>query len=372
MGERILLAGGGTGGHLYPSLNLAAALRRASPEVEVLLVGATRGIEARLLPEAGPPYVLLPMEPLYRTEPWRNWRHVPSLPRVGFGLRKAFRDFDPDLVVGTGGYASLPAVALALATGRRTALQEQNAQPGLVTKLLAPFVDQLHLGYPEARHRLRPGRKTEVFAHGNPVAFEAPRDPFPWPEPPVVAVIGGSQGARGLNEIVLRDLEGATSWPGGASLVWSTGPTHRAEVAARVARLPFAERIRVVSFVPGLGAQLDAVTVAVCRAGAMFCAELAAAGVPAVFVPFPAAAAHHQRHNALALAEAGAALVFEEGTLASGELWEVVLGLLREESRLLRMSRAMRARGRPEAADRTARELLRLLSSERGEHGGDG
>lgn len=372
MGERVLLAGGGTGGHLYPALNLASALRRIRPEVRLLLLGAKRGIENHVLPTAGVPYRLLPMEPLYRWQPWRNWRHIFSDPRVAAGLMTVFRDFDPQLVVGTGGYVSAPAVAMGVLRRRRTALQEQNAMPGLATRSLAPFVDQLHLGYPEAGDRLRRGRRTKVFSYGNPVDLHPPEDPFRWPETRVVAVIGGSQGARGLNDLLLRDLEAATSWPADTSLVWVTGPAHRAEVAARIAGLTFAAHIRVVPFVHALGAQLGAVTLAVSRAGAMFCAELAAAGVPAIFVPFPAATADHQRHNALALADAGAARVLEESSVAAGELWNAVVELLREESRLRQMSQAMRERGQPDAAERTARELLRLLSSDGGGDSGAG
>ncbi len=369
MSERILLAGGGTGGHLYPALNLAGAIRRVRPEANVLLVGAQRGVEAKILPEAGLPYRLLPMEPLYRSRPWRNWRLARSGPAVAAGLRRVFRDFDPQLVVGTGGYASAPALLAGLLSGRPTALQEQNAFPGLVLRSLAPVVNQVHLGYPEAAERLRTGSRTKLFAYGNPVAVDEPSRPFDWPDPPVLGVIGGSQGARGLNQRLLSDLADATDWPEGLSIVWVTGPTHHSEVAAATACLPFAPRIISVPFISGLGAQLSRLTLAVCRSGAMFCSELAVSGVPAVFVPFPAAAADHQWHNALALSDAGAAVVLEERSVRPGELWRTVLRLLRDDERLSLMAGAMRERGRPDAADRTVAELLRLLSSGRGGNG---
>jgi UDP-N-acetylglucosamine--N-acetylmuramyl-(pentapeptide) pyrophosphoryl-undecaprenol N-acetylglucosamine transferase len=367
MSARILLAGGGTGGHLYPAVNLATALRAARPDVELMLVGASRGIEATVLPKAGVPYRLLPMEPFRRGRVLRNWRLAASAPAVMNGMRRVFKELDPDVVVGTGGYASGPAVLYGLLSSRKTVLQEQNAFPGLVTRRLAPKVDQIFLGYPEAVEHLSPGPHTEVLSWGNPVATptsasgnDTEEGGFRWPGGRVAAVIGGSQGARGLNERLLADLEAATDWPADTTLVWITGPNHHAAVSTAVAAGRWEDRILTVPYVDDLGARLSGVTLAICRSGAMLCSELSAAGVPAVLVPFPAAAADHQRHNAAALSAAGAAVMLEERPMQSGELWESVLELLREESRLREMADAMSARGRPGAADRIARELLDL------------
>ena len=376
MGARILLAGGGTGGHLVPALNLAAALRAARPDLELMLVGASRGIEARVLPGAGVPYRLLPMEPLRRSRPLRNWRLIATAPAVLAGLRDVFRELDPQVVVGTGGYASGPALLYGLLSGRRTALQEQNAIPGLVTRRLASRVDRVFLGYPEAADRLNVGRDTRVLVWGNPVATrpaaerESARpggsrtEEFQWPRGRVVGVIGGSQGARGLNELLAADLLEAERWPDDTTLVWISGPGHLDSVNAAVAATRWADRILTVPWVDGLGARLSGLSLVISRSGAMFCSELAAAGVPAVFVPFPAAAGDHQRHNAAALEAAGAAVMLEERTMKRGELWGEVLELLAEEERLLRMASEMRARGRPDAAERIAGELLDLAAGE--------
>lgn len=374
MSARILLAGGGTGGHLYPALNLATALRAARPDVELMLVGASRGIEAAVLPKAGVPYRLLPMQPFRRGRVLRNWRLAASAPAVMNGVRRLFNELDPDVVVGTGGYASGPAVLYGLLSGRKTALQEQNAFPGLVTRRLAPRVDRIFLGYPEAAERLSPGPHTEVFTWGNPVAIPTSssrngteEDGFRWPRGRIAVVIGGSQGARGLNERLLADLEAATDWPSDTTLVWITGPNHHASVSTAVADGRWSDRILTVPYVDDLGARLSGVSLAICRSGAMLCSELSAVGVPAVLVPFPAAAADHQRHNAAALSASGAAVMLEERSMQSGELWESVLDLLREEDRLQEMASAMSARGRPGAADQIARELLDLA-----EQGDDG
>lgn len=353
---------------MYPALNLAEALRRANPDVRLLLLGACRGVEAGVFPKAAFPYRLLPMQPLYRSRVWRNWQLLTTGPAVLAGLVRTFRDFKPDLVVGTGGYASGPAVLWGRIVGRKTALQEQNAWPGLVTRALARWVDQLHLGYPEARERLRPGRGTELFCHGNPVASAAKvpkeeREDFDWPPGRVVLVVGGSQGARGLNARLLADLERLTKWPEDMSLVWVAGPAHAEELTARVRQLPWANRIRVVPFIERLGAQLSRVSLAVARAGAMFVAELAVAGVPSVLVPFPGAAGGHQTANARAMEAVGAAVVREESALAPEELLGVAFEILTRESRRIRMADAARRRGHPTAADRIAADLLRLLRS---------
>lgn len=369
MGTRVLIAGGGTGGHLVPALNLAAALRRAEPNCELLLVGAERGVESRVLPTSGYPYRLLPMQPLRRRRVWENWRLLASLPGVFGGVAGAFRALDPDVVVGTGGYASAPPLAWAIAGRRPTAIQEQNAWPGLVTRLLAAHVDQIHLGYPEAAARLKPGKDTRVESHGNPVAPTSapPADgDFAWPAGRIVLVTGGSQGARDLNQLLLRDLATAGAWPNGTTLVWIAGPAHTEAVSAAVRGTAWADRIRVVPWIDGLGARLSRVDLAIARAGAMFSAELAAAGVPALLVPLPTAAGDHQRHNARALEDAGAALVFEQDNTAPGALWEAVLEILAAPTKREAMARRMAQRGRPDAADRIAADLLALARSRRG------
>lgn len=364
-GHRILFAGGGTGGHLYPALNIAAALERLEPETRCMFVGAQRGIEARVLPGRRYPFRLLPLHPIYRQRPWRNLRTLASLPAVFGGLRSIFRSFDPELVVGTGGYVAGPTLAYANRRGIPIALQEQNAQPGFTTRRLAPRADQLHLGYPEARDRLRVSSGTDVFAYGNPVAVPAPggTDGFDWPEGRILLVVGGSQGARGLNRALARDLERTRpeDWPDGVSVVWVAGRDHAAEVAAGVRDLPVADRVRVVPFIEGLGGQLDRVALALSRSGAMLVAELCAAGCPAVYVPLPTAAAGHQTANARALVEVGAAEMREQADLAPGEIWDLCRSLLADEERLASMARAAAARAHPDAAQDIARALLDLL-----------
>jgi UDP-N-acetylglucosamine--N-acetylmuramyl-(pentapeptide) pyrophosphoryl-undecaprenol N-acetylglucosamine transferase len=370
---RVLFAGGGTGGHLYPALALAEALQRRDPATEVFFVGARRGVEARVLPERGLPHVLLPFEPIRRSAPWQNWRLVPSAAGSVAGLARAFRDFRPDLVVGTGGYASGPAVAWALLSGVPAAVQEQNSYPGLTTRWVASRVRQLHLAFPEALRYLKPGPKTEVFTFGNPITppdlaldRSAAREHFGLGGGTVALVVGGSQGARAVNEALLADLRGVAEGrlpprPAGLELLWATGPANYDAVAARLAELGLGEWVHAVPYIREMPQALASADLAVSRAGAMALAELCAWGVPSVLVPLPSAAANHQYHNAVALAEAGAAVVLPEGELASGRLWGELTALAAAPERRAEIAAHARDRGQPDAADRIAAELVKLV-----------
>lgn len=376
MGYRAIIAGGGTGGHLYPALNIADALRRsARDEIDVLLVGAKRGIEADVLPERGVPHRLLALEPIHRARPWRNWRLVPALLSASREIRRLFDTFAPDLVVGTGGYAAGPVVAWAVARGVATALQEQNSYPGLTTRWLAPYVRQLHLGYEEAMTYLWPGPDTLVRVHGNPIRWP---DPRPHPDTVraefglgpgrVVLVVGGSQGAVPLNEALLAAIEavnagGLPPLPPDAQLLWSTGPRHYADASRRLGRLGDRVPVRTVPYIAAMERALAVTTLAVSRAGALMLSELCAWGIPSVLVPYPHAAANHQLHNARALEAAGAAVVVEEPELqrAPDRLWRTVLDLLNAPWDLDEMARASSERGNPHAADQIAADLWRLM-----------
>jgi UDP-N-acetylglucosamine--N-acetylmuramyl-(pentapeptide) pyrophosphoryl-undecaprenol N-acetylglucosamine transferase len=362
---RVLIAGGGTGGHLMPALALADALRRVRPEVDPIVAGTTRGVDSAILPSKPFAYHLLPSEPFYRGEVWRNAR----LPFVTFKTWRAatrlVREVAPAIVVGTGGYAAGPVVAAARVRGIPIALQEQNAFPGLTTRLVARWARQIHLGFPEARERIRPGRGTEVYLSGNPVS------PPPEPRPaasearvglgaatdrPVVLIFGGSQGARAINEAVAGAI--TQNLLAGITLLWGTGPAWWERFAGfhqppdRLVR-PFWDPITDA---------YAAADLVVARSGAMTTAELCAWGLPAIYVPYPHAAARHQEYNAAALARAGAARVLPEPELGANRLAAEVRALLDDRSALARMAAAAAARGNPKAAETIVRTILALAS----------
>lgn len=372
MTHRVLFAGGGTGGHLYPGLALADAFKRLDPSTEVMFIGARRGVEARVLPDRGVPHALLPLEPIRRAKPWQNWRLVPAMVGSFTALNGVFRRFKPTLVVGTGGYASGPAVAFALLKGVPAAVQEQNSFPGFVTRTVDKRVRQIHLAFPEALAHLKPGPRTEVFEFGNPITppdfsvdRAAARAKFGLGPGIVCLVTGGSQGARPMNEALLGDLRGIREGrlaapPEGFQILWATGNGNFDRVRAGLEDLGNPDWVHALPYIQDMPNALAASDFAIARAGAMSLAELCAWGIPAVLVPLPHAAANHQYHNAVALADAGAGVMVEEKELGGGRLWGEVLSLATDTARRQDLAAKARGRGQPDAADRIVRELARL------------
>jgi UDP-N-acetylglucosamine--N-acetylmuramyl-(pentapeptide) pyrophosphoryl-undecaprenol N-acetylglucosamine transferase len=360
---KVLLAGGGTGGHLIPALALAQALRDADPGVELLLVGAERGIEAELLPRQPFRHRLLPIEPIYRRTWWRNARWLWLAPRVWRDVGRLLREERPAIVIGTGGYAAGPIVLRAQRAGIPTAVVEENAFPGLTTRWLARGARQVHLGFPEARERLSPGAHTDVFALGNPVRPPEPGDPHAArralgldPARPTVFVFGGSQGAQALNYAVAAALERRLF--AGANVVWGTGAAH----AAALARYAVPQRVVVRGFFDSMTEAYRAADLVVSRAGAMTVAELCAWGKPSILVPLSTAAANHQTHNARALAAAGAAVHLAERDLTAPSLARLSGELLGDAARLASLADRARARGHPNAAREVVSRILTLVA----------
>jgi UDP-N-acetylglucosamine--N-acetylmuramyl-(pentapeptide) pyrophosphoryl-undecaprenol N-acetylglucosamine transferase len=358
---RVLLAGGGTGGHLMPALALAQALVDARRDVEPVLVGAERGIEAQLLPRYPFRHVLLPIEPIYRRPWWKNLRWLLIGGRVWRAVGHLLDAERPAIVIGTGGYAAGPIVWRAQRRGLPTVVQEQNVFPGLTTRWLARRARQVHLGFPEARARLHVARDAAVFTLGNPIRPPEPGDARAAraelglaPQRPTLLVFGASQGARALNYAVAGTLERRLL--GDTNVLWGTGPAH----VAAFARYATPGRVVVRGFFDPMTVPYRAADLVVARAGAMTVAELCAWGKPSILVPLPTAAADHQAHNARALAEAGAALHLPERDLSPHRLAQEVTALFSDHPRLESLARAARGRGHPNAAREIVSRILTL------------
>jgi len=360
---KILIAGGGTGGHLMPALALARAAADAGHEP--VLVGAARGIEAQILPRHPFRFHLLPIEPLYRHAFWRNLRWPVIALRAWRATGRVLAAEKPAIVIGTGGYAAGPLVWRAQRAGIPTALQEQNAFPGLTTRLLARRARQVHLGFPEARPRLRPGARTEVFVLGNPIEppgqvdAAAARAEFGLDAGrPTVLVVGGSQGARAINETLARAL--GRGFLDDVNVLWGTGTSHEARYTPHA--VP--GRVVVRGFFDPIAPAYAAADLVVARAGAMTVAELCAWGKPSVLVPLPSAAADHQTFNAHALATAGAAVMLVERDLPPDALAHTVTSLARDRTRLDALADAARSRGHPHAARAIMSKVLTLVGGD--------
>lgn len=358
----IFIAGGGTGGHLMPALAIADALVEHAPLFEPVLVGAVRGVEARILPSREYRFHLLPSEPIYRRTWWKNakWPFV-----AGRLLREISRLFEterPVAVLGTGGYASGPVVWWAARHGIPTAIQEQNAFPGLASRWLSRRVRHVYLGLPEAGRLLQFGRNTEVFDTGNPIVppssgrKEAAQARFGLNgSRPVVLVTGGSQGALALNQTVAAWLD--DGGPGDANLIWVTGRGTYSQFQKY-----HSHQVRVLDFLDPMADAYSVADLVVSRAGMITVAELCAWGLPNVLIPLPTAAADHQTHNARVLAEAGASLMLPQSELSPQRLRDLVTSLLNDPAGRQQMAQRARARGRPDSAREIVSKLLTLTS----------
>ncbi len=357
---RIRIAGGGTGGHLFPGLAVADELKRRHPEAELGFIGAERGIERRLVPEAGYPLQLLRLAGIQGGSPWHK---ATAALAAGIATTRCLSWMTakrPDLVIGVGGYASGPAMLAARLLRVKTMVMEQNHYPGATNRWLAPRVDAVCVPSDAAARRLR-GR---LVVTGNPVRREFLSVAEAKVETPLrLLVFGGSRGASSINRAVAAAATGLAAMHPAPGLVVQTGENDEAKVADAFAGYP-GGRAEVHAFLDDMPLRLEQANLAVCRAGATTLAELAAAGRPAVLVPYPHAADDHQRHNAEAVAEAGAAIVIRDDELDGERLTNVVADLIAEPRRLLEMGRAARTLARPDATARIADVADRLLAGD--------
>ncbi len=368
----VVISGGGSGGHLYPALALADALVARRPDVRPFFVGAKRGIEARILPDTDYPHLLVDVRGLSRSRPWSNGGVVLDLMRAVRSVRSSFKVHDPALVILTGGYAASPAGVAAVSRRVPLVLQEQNSYPGVTTRLLARWAKQIHVAYPEAVKHLPKSARAQTIKSANPVrAFQKipraeARGRFGLPaEGTLVLVVGGSQGARGLNRVWLEAIsqveQGVLPRPDGLRLLWATGPTLEDSVRAELGALGNPSWVHAVGYLEDMEGALNAADLAVSRAGAMTTSEYFMVGLPSILIPLPTSAEDHQSHNARALADAGASVHLAERGLSGMRLWDAVLGLAESPERRAEMGARASERADPSAAATIANALEVLL-----------
>jgi len=362
--QRIMVAGGGTGGHLFPGLAVVEELRRRVPGLEVKFVGTARGIEARILPNRGEAVALLKVTPLKGQGVGTRFKSFARIPTAMKEASSLMRDFEPDLVLGVGGYASGPVLLSAALSGRPTALLEQNAHVGMTNRILARFVDRAYISF-ERTEAVFGKRKSRLT--GNPVRHEfieharlALADPEGFESRArTVLVLGGSQGAKKLNEDVPRALAQAGMASRNLEVVHQTGESMRDEVEAIYRELGI--RARVVTFIDEIARAYSNAALVIARAGATTLAELCAIGRPSILIPYPFAADDHQAKNAEALEEQGASICIRESELEVETLGSLVGGLLDDPAKRRAMSHAARAHGRPDAAAAIVDDMMGWL-----------
>jgi UDP-N-acetylglucosamine--N-acetylmuramyl-(pentapeptide) pyrophosphoryl-undecaprenol N-acetylglucosamine transferase len=356
---RVLIAGGGTGGHIIPALAVAHELveRHAA---QVLFVGTARGMEIRLVPEAGFNLRLVDVGPLKNVSVLTRLRTLLDLPRSISACKRLIRDFKPNVVFGVGGYASGPGMAAALRLDLPTMAFEPNAMPGLANRLVGKKVQAAAVNFPSACKWFN---NCEVT--GIPV-----RPEFFHLEPPTAAdphllVFGGSQGARIFNENVPRIVAALLQAVPGLTVLHQSGLRHAAQTfEAYVASGADPDRWKVRPFLDDMPDCFAKANLVMGRSGASSVAELAAAGKPALLIPFAAAADDHQKRNAEEMVNASAAVMLQESDLmVPGKLVETLSGLLNDPARLAAMAAAARTQAHPGAAERIADRLATLATT---------
>lgn len=379
-GPVVVFAGGGTGGHLYPALALADELVRQRPDVRPFFLGARGGIEARVLPERGLEHRLLPVRGIRRGEWLSNLGVSFALASSLAATLGVHRRIRPEVVVVTGGYAGAPSGVVAAIMGTPLVLQEQNAWPGVTTRLLSRWATQIHLAFPEALSKLPSQARGVARVSGCPIRALPANVPDRRevlvglgldPQRRLLLLIGGSQGSVALNELMLQavraktlrsEAAGEDAPLDGWQLLWMTGPAHHRSLVKELSIIGDPAWVRAVPYIEDVPLVLGVTDLAVSRAGAMTTAELSAWGVPAILIPLPTAAANHQELNARALQEAGAAVHLDQEGLTAEDLWRTIIRLAEDPPTLGTMSKNARARSRPDATLLIVREMVGLLS----------
>jgi UDP-N-acetylglucosamine--N-acetylmuramyl-(pentapeptide) pyrophosphoryl-undecaprenol N-acetylglucosamine transferase len=347
---RVAIAGGGTGGHIIPALAIAGELKSAC-NAEILFIGTSRGLESRLVPQAGYPLSLIEVGQLKNVSLLTKARTLLDLPLSLIRCRKLLRDFRPNVVIGVGGYASGPAMGAAILDGIPTLAFEPNAFPGLANRLVGKRVNAAAVNFAAAAKYFRNPQIT-----GIPVRAEFFRlSPRPAGAPPHLLVFGGSQGARILNTLMPQIASSLLAAVPGLTILHQAGARHgETTLAAYQASNAPSDRWQVHAFLDNMPRRFEAADLILSRSGASTVAELAAAGKPSLLIPFPHAADDHQRKNAEALAEAGAAIVFLEAGLTPENLLQTLTRLLTDRQSLEQMSAQARVLAHPDATSRIA------------------
>ena len=363
---RILFAGGGTGGHLYPAIAIAEELERRFPDVEIHFVGTRLGLEARVVPALGYHLHWNAIRGLRRRLSFENLLLPFRIILSSLQCLRLLHQVGPRAVVGTGGYVSGPTLFFSAILGIPTLIQEQNSFPGATTRLLAHIVDRVHLSFEESRKYFRSQKRLRV--NGNPVRTlvsgisrsEARKRLGLDPNRNTLLAFGGSQGAHAINQSMIKAVAQIIDRTS-AQIIWGTGRMDYAEVIT--ATKGFGQRVKVLEYIDDMQLAYTACDLVLCRSGASTLAEITLYGLPSILIPYPYATAGHQEANARTLEKLGAAVVVLQRELKAKSLADMVIELLDDKERRIKMGRAATAVSHPHAARDIVDSLLELISS---------
>lgn len=357
---RIVIAGGGTGGHLFPGIAIAEEFIKRDKQAEVLFVGTKKGIESRMLSRAGYELSTIEVEGIKGRGLKALAKSLYQIPQSMLQSRKILKKFRPGMVIGVGGYASGPAVMAAYFMGVPTAIAEQNAVPGMTNKILGKFVDKIFLTYADTTKTFSPAK---VIVSGNPVraAFTGVRDlPRKEKDRRLLLIFGGSQGAAAINKNVVEMLPLLQNMKNTLQVLHQTGAREMESVKAAYDH--YGISADVTDFIVDMADAYRQADLIICRAGATSLAEITAAGKAPILIPFPYAIYDHQTKNARVLADAGAAMMINEKDLNGNKLFEAVAGLLMNPEKLHSMEEKSAKLGNINAAATIVGACLKLMA----------
>lgn len=362
---RLLIAAGGTGGHVYPGIAIAEEWKRLHPDSTVTFVGTERGVESKAVPAAGFEFRAIDARGFPRTPGIGQIRALWAFGRSFVQVAGIIKEVKPDAVIATGGFVSGPVGVWARLLAIPLVLQEQNSVPGAVNRWLSLIADQVHISFVESRNYFR--RRNNLKVSGNPIRGSLLRQDRQTayeflgldPTRRTLLVFGGSRGAASINRAVQGALPRLATIPN-VQIIWQTGTEdHEAcAAAAKAVSIP----VRALAYLDQMEKAYAVADLAVCRSGAMTITELTACGVPAILVPYPHAARDHQTLNARGLVDRGAAEMVADRDLTPESLTNHVEALFRDESRLRRMGRNARAFARTNAAERIVHAIEELVT----------
>ncbi|MFO7570470.1 MAG: undecaprenyldiphospho-muramoylpentapeptide beta-N-acetylglucosaminyltransferase [Smithellaceae bacterium] len=358
---RIVIAGGGTGGHLFPGIAVAEEFLRRDKENRVLFIGTKKGIEHRVLPGLGYALQEIDVEGVKGRGIRALIKGVYAVPKSMLQSRNILKRFAPDVVLGVGGYASGPAVMAAWCMGRPTAIAEQNAVAGNTNRILGKFVDRIFLTYEESKEGFTSGK---TMITGNPVRAALAAGlvrPKQKNDMYRILIFGGSQGAAAINKTVIEMLPLLRQMKDRIHVVHQTG--EREEDAVRRAYHHSGMDAEVSAFIVDMASAYASADLIICRAGATSLAEITTAGRASVLIPFPWAIGDHQTKNAEAMVRAGAAVMIKEGSLSAATLYARIECLLTNEEKRREMEARSKRMGRPDAAKRIVDACVELAMS---------
>lgn len=361
---RLLVSGGGTGGHIYPALALIEAIKQQQPDTEVLYVGTKKGLESKIVPNAGIPFKTIEIQGFKRSLSFENFKTVYLFLKSVEDSKKIIREFNPDVVIGTGGYVCGSVVYAASRLKVKTIIHEQNSVAGVTNKFLSHFVDKIGICFDDVASEF-PAKKV-VFT-GNPRAQQVAKmkksgrlkEYHLDPKRPTVLIFGGSRGALGINRASLAAIKKFKGQP--YQVLFVTGRVHYDEIMKDPLVKDLPENVVIEPYIADMPSILPEITVIVGRAGATSLAEITALGIPAILIPSPYVTHDHQTKNAQSLVNKEAALMIKESDLNAETLFDNIQVILADPKKQAQMAQNAKKAGVPDAADRLIKVINELL-----------